>query len=93
MFEQLGLLKIGTLSFFAFSFLAGIFIVLQAILGSKKETTRHRVIKTIVGAAYAIITVLALNQVLTFMQLEGVKSPYESPYVDTGQSVGEIRES
>ena len=77
MLEQLALLEIGTLSFFAFSFLAGIFIMLQAILGSKKETTRRRVIQTIVGLTYATITVLA------FMQLEGVKSPY----VDTGQSV------
>ena len=82
MLDQLDL-EIGTLSFFAFSFLAGVVILLQAILGSKKETMRHRIIKATVGAAYAVITVLA------FMQLEGVKSPY----VDAGQQTGEIKPS
>ncbi len=78
MLDQLDL-EIGTLAFFAFSFLAGIFIALQAILGSKKETMTHRIVKTIVGVAYATITVLA------FIQLEGVKSPY----VDAGQNITE----
>lgn len=72
MIEALGLegLETGTLAFFAFSFLAGMFIALRAVLGSRKETTLHRVVTGFVGAAYAVITVLA------FMQIERVKSPY-----------------
>ena len=66
--------EIGTLAFFTFSFAAGVFIALQAVFWSAKETTTHRAVKGVVGVAYAVITVLA------FMQLEGV----ESPYVDTG---------
>ncbi len=66
---------VGTLAFFTFSFIAGVFIALQAIFGSKKDTMRYRAVKGVVGAAYAVITVLA------FLQLEGVKSPY----VDIGE--------
>ncbi len=75
-------LEIGTLAFFAFSFIAGIFIMSHAIFRSKKDTVLHRAVKGGVGAVYAVITVLA------FLQLEGVQSPYvdvQSPYVDTGE--------
>lgn len=68
-------IEIGTLAFFAFSFCAGVFIFLQAMFWSYKDTVTHRTIKGIAGVAYAVITVLA------FLQLEGV----ESPYVDTGE--------
>lgn len=67
-------IDIGTLAFFAFSFLAGVVIASQAVFGSREETTKHRAVKGAVGAAYAIIAAAA------FMQLEGV----HSPYVDTG---------
>ncbi len=67
-------IEIGTLAFFTFSFIAGVVIALQAVFGSKKETMKHRTVKGVVGAAYAVIAAAA------FMQLEGVKSPY----VDTG---------
>ena len=72
--------EIGTLAFFTFSFVAGVFIVLQAVFWAAKETMVHRVVQGVVGMVYAMITVLA------FMQLEGVKSPY----VDIGSETGTV---
>ncbi len=47
-------LEIGTLAFFSFSFIAGIFIVSHAIFRSKKDTVLHRAVKGAVGAVYAV---------------------------------------
>ncbi len=74
-------IEIGTLAFFTFSFIAGVVITLQSVFGSKKETMKHRAVKGVVGAVYAVIAVAA------FMQLEGVKSPY----VDTGAASEQIQ--
>ena len=69
-------LEIGTLAFFVFSFCAGVFILLQAIFWSAKDTGTHRTVKGVIGVVYAVITVLA------FFQLEG---GVKSPYVDIGK--------
>ena len=52
-------IDIGTLSFFVFSFIAGVFIFLQVIFGCKKETRTHRIIRGAIGIAYAALTVSA----------------------------------
>lgn len=52
-------IDIGTLSFFVFSFLVGIVVFVQALFFCKEETTNHRIIRGVIGAAYATITVLA----------------------------------
>lgn len=62
---------IGTFTFFAFSFLAALFIFTSAIFGCKEETQKHRWVRGVLGFAYLFMTCIA------FMQLEGVHSPYQ----------------
>ena len=62
---------IGTFTFFAFSFLAALFIFMSAIFGCKEETQMHRWVRGLLGFAYLLMTSLA------FMQLEGAHSPYQ----------------
>lgn len=52
-------IDIGTLSFFVFSFIAGVFIFLQVIFGCKKESNVHRIVRGAIGLAYAAVTVFA----------------------------------
>ena len=62
---------IGTFTFFAFSFLAALFIFLSAIFGCKEETKMHRWVRGALGFAYLFVAYAA------FIQLEGVDSPYQ----------------
>ena len=62
---------IGTFTFFAFSFLAAIFIAASAIFGCKEETKMHRWTRGVLGFAYLWVTYVA------FVQLEGAYSPYQ----------------
>ncbi|MBC6414395.1 MAG: hypothetical protein GDA45_05890 [Chromatiales bacterium] len=68
---------IGTFTFFAFSFLAAIFIAASAIFGCKEETTVHRWTRGILGFAYLFVTYVA------FVQLEVADSFYQQllPFV------------
>ena len=66
-------IDIGTLSFFVFSFVAGVFIFLQVIFGCKKETNIHRVVRGAIGLAYAIVTVFA------FMNLNVMQDKLAAP--------------
>ena len=68
---------IGTFTFFAFSFLAALFIFLSAIFGCKEETNMHRWVRGALGFAYLFVAYAA------FIQLEGVDSPYQQllPFV------------
>ena len=74
-------IDIGTLSFFVFSFIAGVFIFLQVIFGCKKETNLHRVIRGAIGLAYAIVTVYA------FMNLNVMQDKKAQPDEDQGGKV------
>ncbi len=62
---------IGTFTFFAFSFLAALFIFLSAIFGCKEETNRHRWVRGALGFAYLFVTSAA------FIQLEGADAQYQ----------------
>ena len=56
---------IGMLAFFIFSFLAGIFIFLNAIFGCKDETNKVRMARGVLGFLYTIITIFAFQQLET----------------------------
>ena len=58
-------LEIGTLLFFAFSFLTGLVLTFQAVCFCSKETVKYRVIQGFVGIVYAVITVIAFTQINT----------------------------
>ncbi len=53
---------IGTFTFFAFSFLAALFIFLSAIFGCKEETNMHRWVRGVLGFAYLFVTFVAVVQ-------------------------------
>ncbi len=62
---------IGTFTFFAFSFLAALFIFLSAIFGCKEETNMHRWVRGALGFAYLFVTFVA------FVQLETADFQYQ----------------
>ena len=62
---------IGTFTFFAFSFLAALFIFLSAIFGCKEETNMHRWVRGALGFAYLFVAYVA------FVQLEGADAQYQ----------------
>ena len=54
----------GTLFFFAFCVLSGLYIFVQAVFKSKEDTTISRTMRALAGLVFFVVAILAFMQII-----------------------------